>query len=73
MEKFQDILLLDVSKKYRLVYFLHMQWMKLNNLSLTLSVPLSCQHPNFSYVTYKNKTYGNEKMRTDETKQTTEG
>ena len=41
------------------------------HVHLTLSVPVSDQHPTSPYVT-QNKTSGNENVRIDQTRQTTE-
>ena len=39
---------------------------------LTLSVPVSYQQPTSPYITHTNMTFGDEKMRIDQTKPTTE-
>ena len=40
--------------------------------TLTLPIPVGYQHPISPYITHKDKTFGNKKMRIDQTEQTTE-
>ena len=40
--------------------------------ALTLSVPVTYHHPTSPYKTLQNKSFGHEKMRIDQTKETTE-